>query len=199
MFSYVVARDYGFAPNPFHGYCTLATCKPDIRRDAQVGDLVVGLGSATKGVQGHLVYVMIVTETMTFSEYWNDQRFQCKRPSFSGNLKQAYGDNIYTQRNGGWFQANSHHSFADGTPNPRNIANDTSADRVLISDRYIYWGDEGPMIPQRFRNFEGEDICLNRGYKRHFPAGMREAFEDWVGSLGARRINGRPGDWPSYD
>ncbi len=28
-------RDYGFAPNPFHGICTLATCKPVIRRVAR--------------------------------------------------------------------------------------------------------------------------------------------------------------------
>ena len=28
LHSYVVARDYGFAPNPFLGVCTLATCKP---------------------------------------------------------------------------------------------------------------------------------------------------------------------------
>ena len=36
LFSYVVARDFAFAPNPFHGYCTLATCKPIIRRVTQV-------------------------------------------------------------------------------------------------------------------------------------------------------------------
>ena len=27
LFSYVVARDTGFAPNPSGGYCTLANCK----------------------------------------------------------------------------------------------------------------------------------------------------------------------------
>lgn len=42
LYSYVVARDFGFAPNPFHGYCTLATCKPDIRATASVGDWVIG-------------------------------------------------------------------------------------------------------------------------------------------------------------
>ena len=31
IYSYVVRYDSGFAPNPFYGYCTLATCKPDIR------------------------------------------------------------------------------------------------------------------------------------------------------------------------
>src|SRR5262245_31415483 len=42
LYSYVVARDYGFAPNPFYGFCTLATCKPDIRRTADIGDWIVG-------------------------------------------------------------------------------------------------------------------------------------------------------------
>ena len=27
LFSYVVDHDYGFAPNPFGGFCTLAKCK----------------------------------------------------------------------------------------------------------------------------------------------------------------------------
>lgn len=45
LFSYIVARDYGFAPNPFPPYCTLATCKPGIRNSAQKGDWIIGLGS----------------------------------------------------------------------------------------------------------------------------------------------------------
>ena len=35
LYSYTVAADTGFAPNPFHGFCTLACCKPGIRRTAQ--------------------------------------------------------------------------------------------------------------------------------------------------------------------
>ena len=41
LFSYVVRSDGGFAPNPFFGYCTLATCKPRIRKGALVGDWIV--------------------------------------------------------------------------------------------------------------------------------------------------------------
>ena len=33
LYSYIVARDFGFAPNPFYGFCTLATCKPKIAKD----------------------------------------------------------------------------------------------------------------------------------------------------------------------
>ena len=89
LYSYVVARDYGFAPNPFYGVCTLATCKPMLRRKASIGDWVVGTGSDPNGLTGHLVFAMKVTETMRFDEYFSDSRFQEKKPNLSGSLKQA--------------------------------------------------------------------------------------------------------------
>ena len=39
VYMYVVDRDFGFAPNPFHGVRTLATCKPPIRKGVA---LVIG-------------------------------------------------------------------------------------------------------------------------------------------------------------
>jgi hypothetical protein len=45
LYSYVVRSDSGFAPNPFGEYCTLACCKPQIRKRARVGDWIVGCGS----------------------------------------------------------------------------------------------------------------------------------------------------------
>ena len=42
LYSYVITRDYGFAPNPFWNICTLATCKPQIREHALKGDWVAG-------------------------------------------------------------------------------------------------------------------------------------------------------------
>ena len=32
IYEYVMTDDTGFAPNPFYGICTLACCKPVIRR-----------------------------------------------------------------------------------------------------------------------------------------------------------------------
>ncbi len=80
LYSYKVRYDIGFAPNPFHGVCTLATCKPRIRAGASVGDWVVGVGSASQGTLGRLVFGMQVEEKMTFDEYWDDERFQSKKP-----------------------------------------------------------------------------------------------------------------------
>jgi hypothetical protein len=89
LHSYVVARDYGFAPNPFYGICTLATCKPRLRSVAQAGDWVVGTGSKTNGREKHVVYAMRVTGAMTFEAYWADPRFQTKKPNLRGSKKQA--------------------------------------------------------------------------------------------------------------
>jgi hypothetical protein len=197
LYSYVVLRDYGFAPNPFSGYCTLATCKPEIRRMASVGDWVVGTGSATHNRRGNLVYAMKVAETMSFGSYWDDPRFENKKPNLRASTKLAFGDNIYRRKNGRWTQSDSHHSFSDGRPNPANISHDTQTDRVLIATQYAYWGGRGPQIPRSLRNFHGTDICKSGpGYKVNFPAGMEEYFLDWFLSLGAQGCLGRPIDWP---
>lgn len=195
LFAYVVARDYGFAPNPFGGFCTLATCKPDIRRFAQVDDWVVGTGSAARHRKGHLVYAMKVAEVMTFDTYWADPRFQHKKPNLRASKKLAFGDNIYHRVHGGWSQLDSHHSWPDGTPNDRNIRNDTKANRVLVSTEYAYWGGSGPQIPKNLRNYHGHDICIGRGYKRHFPVGMEAAFVAWFSALHAQGCLGRPIEW----
>jgi hypothetical protein len=139
---------------------------------------------------------MCVTETMTFEEYWRDQRFIDKRPNLHGSKKQAFGDNIYHRhpRARRWCQEDSHHSLPNGQQNPRNIKHDTQVDRVLISDDYIYWGGSGPQIPARFRN-HGADICAGRGYKNSFPQEMIEGIIAWLRSRGDKGYCGVPLDW----
>lgn len=101
VFSYVVKNDLGFAPNPFHGWCTLACCKPTIRRVAQPGDLIVGMSSRCEQV----VYIMRVSERMGFAEYWRDRRFRAKQPDWNAtDPRGRYGDNIYRPREDGSFE-----------------------------------------------------------------------------------------------
>jgi hypothetical protein len=197
LFSYVVARDYGFAPNPFGGYCTLATCKPDIRASAQVGDWIVGTGSATQGRAGYLVYAMKVEETCTFDEYWNDPRFESKKPNLHASKMLAFGDNIYHHDvNGNWIQVDSHHSYHDGTPNDANIERDTKADRVLIATQFSYFGGDGPEIPDFLRNYRGYDLCKSGpGHRRDAPDDMVKEFISWYLSLSASQLEGLPIDW----
>ncbi len=197
LFSYVVARDYGFAPNPFLGVCTLATCKPIIRRVASTGDWIIGTGSSKRNRRDVLVYAMRITETMTFNEYWEDERFHRKRPNLRGSKKQAFGDNIYFKDDADqWHQRDSHHSYRGGAPNPHNIQNDTQTDKILLSTDFAYWGGSGPEIPPKFRNYGGFDICARRNYKNQFPEGLVNEFIAWFRSLGVNGFQGAPLDWP---
>jgi hypothetical protein len=199
LYSYVVARDYGFAPNPFFGVCTLCTCKPRIRSVAQIGDWVVGTGSKKHKREKHIVYAMRVTTTMTFSQYWTAQQFQRKKPNLQGSKKQAFGDNIYSKdaRTNKWCQANSHHSMPDGSPNKSNVVADTKADRVLISDDFVYWGGTGPRLPQKFLNYGPQHVtlCVGRNHKTNFPTEFVKEFVAWIRSLNEKGDVGEPLDW----
>jgi putative DNA base modification enzyme with NMAD domain len=197
LHSYVVARDVGFAPNPFHGVCTLATCKPKIRQHAEIGDWVVGTGSAEHGRKNHLVFVMKVDEILTFDEYWQDERFLSKRPNLQGSLKQAYGDNIYHRDCGTrkWCQEDSHHSFENGVLNEENLEQDTgTTENVLIGNLFSYWGGEGPEIPVEFRG-EAFDIRAGRGHKNHFDKDDVDHFLSWYQSLDQYGYLGDPLDF----
>ena len=192
-----MARDYGFAPNPFYGFCTLATCKPVIRKMAVIGDWVIGTGSKSRNREGFIVFAMRINEVFSFSDYWHDLRFLSKRPNMNGSKKQAFGDNIYHKNNsnGSWMQEDSHHSLSDGTPNSRNIDHDTKVDRVLISTEYFYWGGYGPKIPKRFRGFKNVDICAKRGHKNFFPEEMTNQFVTWLFSLDEAGYCYEPREW----
>jgi len=191
VYSYVVARDFGFAPNPFHGSCTLATCKPGIRKSAKLGDWVVGTGTAARKRAGYLVFAMTVEEALTFTVYWSDDRFLQKKPDLQGSKKQAFGDNIYSRRAGirGWNQLNSHHSLRDGRPNPQNTENDTQTNRVLIATDFVYWGGKGPKIPARF------DICAKRGHRKNFSEETKTDLIEWIQSSGEHGYLSEPLDW----
>ncbi len=145
LFTYVIARDFGFAPNPFHGTCTLATCKPGIRKSAGVGDWVLGVAGKELGsVHRKCILLMKVTEKISFQEYWEDERFSLKKPCRNGSNVMMLGDNIYHQdEKYNWIQEDSHHSNADGSQNFKNIERDTrTSDQVLVSSYFYYFGSK---------------------------------------------------------
>lgn len=202
IYSYVVRYDSGFAPNPFYGYCTLATCKPEIRRRAEVGDWVIGSASNDRSVRrgGHLVYAMRVTETMTFDDYATDPRFEVKKPFRMGSRKQSCGDNIYFRStpNGDWSQRDSFHSRVDGQVNPQHVARDTGVNRVLISSDFIYFGGTGPAFPSELQDRDGRLLC-KRGIGRSCfdDPELVEGLERWVRGFGVSGYQGPPQEWIS--
>lgn len=164
LFVYVIARDFGFAPNPFHGTCSLATCKPGIRKAAKTGDWVLGVGGKQLGLRHRrCILLMKVTEKIGFQEYWEDARFSLKKPCRNGSQVKLLGDNIYHRNeNGNWVQEDSHHSNQDGSPNITNLTRDTGiSDQVLLSTCFFYFGEGAVSV-----DLDSIDYVSGLGFKK---------------------------------
>lgn len=189
FYSYVISRDYGFAPNPYFGYCTLATCKQLIRKNAQIGDWIAAYGSAKMEIRQKLVMLMHVEEILTFDEYWADCRFRCKRPVFNKGMMHMYGDNIYHHIGDNWMQEPSHHSNIDGSINYLNLNRDTNkTDRVLIATEFYYFGNNAINIPSEF----GLLIGKQRNHRVCYDQILIEKFINFIRQTYSSGIHGIP-------
>lgn len=188
FYSYVIPRDYGFAPNPYFGYCTLATCKQGIRKSACVGDWIGAFGAARMTIREKLVSLMLVDEILTFDEYWEDPRFRNKRPVFNKSMMFMYGDNIYHTLKNKWTQEPSHHSETDGTINYINLNRDTQANRVLIATEFYYFGENAINVPSEFDSL----IWRNIGYKTCNDKILIEKFVEYIRQHFDSGIHGTP-------
>lgn len=202
-YSYLVEHDFGLAPNPFGKYCTLAVCKPKIRKSSklQIGDWVIGTGSkaleeiSKKKLRHHLIYTMQVSEIILMTEYWSDPRFAYKKPVINGPLAVMYGDNFYHKdSSGNWIQEDSAHSLYDGKINEEHLKTDTSGKNVLVAELFYYFGDKAPLIPQQL-----QDICHTTLGEKKLSVEKGEQFIDWVKSSFSSGISGDPINWFRYN
>lgn len=205
MFSYKIEHDYGLAPNPFGGYCTLAVCRGQIRANNRlgVGDWVIGTGSraleriSNRDQLHHLIFAMQIEEITTFEDYWNDNRFQYKKPVINGSLVQIYGDNFYhkDEKTGDWIQENSAHSLKSGFPNNDHLIRDTKSENVLISKTFYYFGNNSFLIPKKFLAI----CCEGRGIKSiSIPEDISSEFIEWLTSKYELGIHGDPINWVEH-
>lgn len=195
-FSYKIEHDYGLAPNPFHGYCTLAVCKSNIRnnRFLQIGDWIIGTGSKTLENLHELIFAMRLEEKITFDEYWVDKRFQKKKPILNGSLAQMYGDNFYHKDpvTKLWIQEDSAHSLDRGKTNTDHRDRDTGGKYVLISSEFYYFGRNSPMIPDEYIKVCSEGRDMKR---TAIPKGVAEQFIIWLQDSYSIGIHGDPTNW----
>ena len=192
LYSYILKDDYGFAPNPFFGNCTLACCKPKIRKGAQIGDWVVGL--TPKPLGNRVAYAMRVDEKLTFTEYWNDPRFSCKKPDYTRDgAVYRQGDNIYEPASPGCFrQLHSRHS--DGELEcSEHKTRDLEGTFVLIANRFFYFGSGAIALPTQF-----SCLVVGRAHKCNFPESLVQEFISFVSNR-QPGVNAPPRNWPSND
>lgn len=140
IFSYVIVADDGSAPN-FNAPCaTLAVCKPKIRIGAQPGDIVIGFCGQPLGPEPHAVrWAGVVSEKMTFSEYWNNPSYSGKKPD-----KTQRPDNIYRPVKAG------HEQIENPTHGPGNKSRDLGGRFVLTFKPAWYFGPAAQILPEEF-------------------------------------------------
>jgi hypothetical protein len=192
LFSYIVTHDTGFSPNPFWGYCTLADCKPAIRRTAQVRDWIVGLSPKAKG--NRVVFAMEVDEILDYARYYHDQRFANKIPDYTkGKVIYKTGDNIYKPLpNGGFQQLQSIHSDGE-KENPQTKSYDLGGMNVLIGKMFHYFGGSGPYLPARL-----DELKVGRAHKNRFLQETISDFLKFISSYPCGIIT-PPTNWPHVD
>jgi hypothetical protein len=204
LYTYVVHHDFGLAPNPFGKYCTLTVCKPKIRKSSnlEIGDWIIGTGSKNiEDVTGfkclnRLIYAMKLSEKILMEEYWNDPRFQYKKPIVNGSLAAMYGDNIYEKvSENEWAQLNSAHSLDRGQRNHGHVETDLSGKYALISEEFYYFGDSAPIIPNEFSDFIKPGI----GEKTITDEKLISNFIEWLKSNFDSGLHGDPINWKEYD
>lgn len=123
VYRYVVKHDSGFAPCFDSGICTLACCKPSIRRTARKGDWVLGFAQRNKG-EAHLLYAMRVAEVLDFTAYGNDRRYSKRQ------------DNIYRRTEDGSFRRVARHEHHKDIGDQER---DLRGKNALIAD--FWWHD----------------------------------------------------------
>lgn len=190
LYSYCLRYDAGSAPNPYWGVCTLVICKPAIRRVAEPGDWVVGLGAQSSQMgdtSGQVVYAMRITRLVTMREYdaFCGAELPGKIPNWaSRDFRRRVGDCIY--------------SFSDGAdPALRRSVHDEANRRVdlggknaLLSNHFYYFGDHPRALPEPLRPI----IQRRQGHKSRANAQYLSAFVEWIEGLGLKpnKLYGEP-------
>lgn len=196
LFSYKMTHDTGFAPNPFWGELTLATCKPQIRLKKTKGDWIAGFtsGELCGDAVGEekLLFLMKVENKLSIADYFVSPQYKDKIPDPEHPLEvQRVGDNIYTPLPSGGFEQidDSHHDCG-------NMEDDLSGEFVLTSIEFVYFGGEAITIPPQIRPSvpPGEHP---HGWQTHDDE-LAEQFIKFVFRRGSG-VLAAPHSWPAGD
>ena len=182
LYTYCIPYDDGAAPNPFWGICTLVICKPVIRRIAEKGEWVVGIGSKNSpigDISKHVVYAMKITDKMTLEEYDKFCQKQCpnKVPSWgSSDYRRRFGDCIYDFSKGG------SPKMRKGVHNEGNRERDLDGKYALLSGHFYYFGDHPIELPENLQGI----IKQGQGHKSKSNAPYIGKFISWIEGLGLK-------------
>ena len=186
VISYVVASDTGLAPNVTGGACSLAVCKPVVRRIAEKGDLIIGLSTA-KDDRHKLIYAMTVGEKISFESYFDDPRFQDKKPD-----QDFRGDNFFKQNAQGDLEI----AFRNAAHFGKELAikRDLNTPLAIIGNKFWYFGENAPLLPSEL-HYTKLSLCddYRRGHRVTTDENQINILTQWLSGI-KTGIHGNPRD-----
>jgi len=180
LYTYCIPFDDGAAPNPYWGLYTLVICKPVIRRTANIGDWIVGTGSANapiSGIKGHVVYAMRVTDKMTMAHYdaYTVADLPTKVPVWTHrDVRRRLGDSIYD------YSTQEPTQRCPSVHGPGNVDKDLGGKYALLSEHFYYFGDKSVRLPDDLQPI----VHQGEGHRVHLNAPYVEQFVSWIDNLG---------------
>lgn len=176
VWRYVITHDTGFAPNFEPPSATLVTCKPRIRKDAKLHDLIIAFNGyrLIRGEPHSVRWAGIVADVMPLAAYWRDPRFQGKKPPQHGGRRSGGApDNIYRPAPEGNLEQVENTSHGPG-----EAATDIGGKNALILGRLWYFGPSVALPPERF------NLRIIGGRRRERLSEIDEPtwheLEDWL-------------------
>tara|TARA_B100000795_G_C22660896_1_gene384041 strand:- start:113 stop:661 length:549 start_codon:yes stop_codon:yes gene_type:complete len=126
LYSYILACDVGSAPCVERGCLSIAICKQVMRKNARVGDTIVGISGYKLGKEKKILFIATITKMVTMEEYGKSTR----------------SDSIYT-------------SDLKLKPNPfhdcSNYERDLKGKNVILSKDFIYFGKNNIPVPNNLQ------------------------------------------------
>ncbi|NIZ18904.1 hypothetical protein [Entomospira culicis] len=202
VYSYIVAQDNGYSPNPFWGVLSLPWCKPTMRTAIAKYNInnpnhtlwLVGLTRKDKTGHNRVLYLAQISEILSHHDYFF--RYPQKQPKLEPNLPHIFqvGDNVYQKDAQSTF---THKAIPSVHSNDEAMKKrDLSSPHVLLSFRYVYYGKQAPVLPENL-----QELTVGQGFKSNFSEELRASLQQYIDELNLTEnlILAPPHIWPDQD
>jgi hypothetical protein len=176
MFLYKLTVDAGVAPCVRRGLLSLAICKPSIRTNAEVNDVIFGFAANSLNPRNSLIYIARVTQKLLDGEYYKARKYTARADCIYEYKEKPQ---LFYLREGVTFHATKRDLLRDlgGAPG-------YSRAEVLLSTDFRYFGSKGAdeyklLFPEVGRTVDN----LGRGHRVNHTAGLRDQLldmKDWI-------------------